>query len=135
MSNTIITVSDIARVCHEANRAYCVSLGDNSQPDWPTAPDWQKISAIKGVEFHLVYLSNGIEPKPSASHDSWLAQKHSEGWKYGPVKDADKKEHPCFVPYEKLPVEQRIKDYIFAAIVEAIYRGSREGDPCQPLVQ
>ena len=34
-----------------------------------------------------------------------------------PVKDADKKEHPCLVPYEQLPTEQKVKDAIFRVIV------------------
>lgn len=28
MSKSILTVDDIAKVCHEANRAYCESLGE-----------------------------------------------------------------------------------------------------------
>lgn len=104
---------DIARVCHEANRAYCLSLGDMSQLPWDEAPQWQRDSAINGVEFHIANPDAG----PSSSHDAWLAEKVKAGWKYGPVKDADKKEHPCCVPYEKLPVEQQMKDYLFSAIV------------------
>ena len=26
----VLTVEQIARVCHEANRAYCMSIGDHS---------------------------------------------------------------------------------------------------------
>jgi len=48
-----IAVLDIAIVCYEANRAYCKSLGDHSQPHWSDAPKWQQDSAIKGVEFCL----------------------------------------------------------------------------------
>src|SRR5437764_1495937 len=94
----VMNIEQVAKVAHETNRAYCQSVGDNSQPVWDDAPEWQKRSAIKGAEFHLEQLSKGIEPSPSASHDSWLAEKASDGWKYGPVKDPSKKEHPCFVP-------------------------------------
>lgn len=111
----------IARIAHETNRAYCASIGDNSQPSWEDAPEWQKASARVGVEFHVDRLQVGSEVPPSASHESWLEQKKADGWKYGPVKDADKKEHPCFVPYEQLPLEQRMKDYLFGAIVSAFY--------------
>jgi len=111
----------IAVVAHEANRAYCATLGDFSQPEWVQAPQWQKDSAVNGVEFHWKALCEGRKPSPSASHESWLEQKRREGWKFGPVKDAEKKEHPCFVPYDELPFTQRVKDYIFAAIVEAHY--------------
>jgi hypothetical protein len=114
-----------ARVCHEANRAYCASIGDNSQPGWNDAPDWQRRSAIKGVEFHIAHLAAGDKPSPSASHDCWLNEKRAEGWKFGPTKDPAKKEHPGFVPYNELPIEQRMKDYIFFAIVEAFWAAAQ----------
>jgi hypothetical protein len=107
---------NIAQVCHEANRAYCVTLGDMTQADWESAPDWQRASAIKGVRFHI---ENPGSP-PSSSHDSWLKEKEATGWKFGPVKDPEKKEHPCFVPFDQLPIDQQRKDKLFAAIVEAL---------------
>jgi hypothetical protein len=117
----------IAKVCHEANRAYCATIGDYSQPTWEDAPDWQKDSAIKGVEFHLEALNAGNKPSPSASHESWLEEKRAAGWTYGPVKDPEKKEHPCFVPYDALPVAQRLKDYIFSGIVESFHAAAQLG--------
>jgi len=89
-----MNVESIAKVCHEANRAYCQSIGDMSQPAWEDAPEWQRASAIKGVEF----ARDNPSAPPSASHDSWLEEKRATGWKFGPVKDPEKKEHPCFVP-------------------------------------
>ena len=69
-----------------------------------------------GVEF----IRSNPDAKPSASHESWLKQKEADGWRYGVVKNADKKEHPCDVPYDQLPVEQKAKDYIFGAIVRVM---------------
>jgi hypothetical protein len=111
-----MTVEQIAQVAHEINRAFCLSIGDGSQPFWEYAPDWQKNSAIKGVEFHLA----NPEASPSASHESWLKVKEEEGWKYGPIKDAEKKEHPCFVPYSQLPTEQKSKDFLFKQVVHSL---------------
>lgn len=110
-----LTVVGIAMVCHEANRAYCEAIGDYSQKKWYDCPKWQQESAINGVNFHL---SNAATPEQS--HAAWLKEKEATGWKYGPIKDEEKKEHPCFVPYEELPMEQRRKDYLFAAIVDAL---------------
>jgi hypothetical protein len=118
----------IAQVCHDSNKVYCESIGDLSQSFWAFAPEWQKDSAIKGVQFHMEHLTRGENPSPSASHESWLAEKRADGWKYGPIKDPDKKEHPCFLPYHELPVEQRLKDYIFSAIVKAFWDANRESD-------
>lgn len=107
-----MTTEDIARIAHEVNRAYCRSLGDNSQPQWSDAPEWAKSSVRNGVEFHA-----GGDHGPEASHASWMEQKTREGWTYGPVKDPAKKEHPCFLPYEDLPQEQKSKDFLFRAVV------------------
>ncbi len=108
------TVS-IARIAHEVNRIYCQSIGDNSQLAWADAPEWQKDSAVAGVSF----LASNPSATPENSHESWLAHKEADGWKFGPVKDPDKKEHPCFVPYADLPPEQRLKDAFFHAVVRA----------------
>ena len=111
-----MTVEQIAQVAHEINRAYCQAIGDDSQPTWEKAPEWQKSSAIKGVDFHLTNPHAG----PDASHNSWLKQKEEEGWQWGPEKDPEKKEHPCFVPYNQLPTEQQAKDYLFRQVVHSL---------------
>ncbi|HBU9358026.1 TPA: hypothetical protein MDH17_000108 [Klebsiella pneumoniae] len=104
----------VARIAHEVNRAYCQSIGDDSQPAWEDAPEWQRESAINGVAFHLKN-----DATPEQSHANWLEQKAREGWKYGPVKDVEKKEHPCFCSYGELPAEQRAKDYLFRGVVNS----------------
>lgn len=107
-------VESIAEACHEMNRAYCQATGDLSQAPWADAPDWQKDSARKGVELHL----ENPETTPEQSHISWLEVKTAAGWKYGPVKDNEKKEHPCFMPYAQLPAEAKVKDFLFKATVD-----------------
>ncbi len=106
----------IAEAAHEANMAYCCAMGDYSQRYWDDAPDWQRESATKGVTF----LAENPSAPPSASHDSWLKEKLDSGWKYGPEKDPEKKEHPCCVSYEELPLSQRAKDVLFQAVVKGL---------------
>lgn len=118
----LMIVTLIAMAAHEANRAYCASLGDLSQLLWDDAPDWQKDSAIAGVNMHLA----NPDATPEDSHASWLAEKVAAGWVYGPVKDAEKKEHPCCVPYAELPEAQKAKDYIFRGVVHATKRALDE---------
>jgi hypothetical protein len=120
-ATSTVAVTDIARVAHETNRTYCATTGDPSQQRWDIAPEWQRKSAIEGVIFHLRILRAGAVPAPSASHESWLETKRREGWRYGPVKRPDIKEHPCFVPYAELPPTQKLKDYLFGAIVKAYF--------------
>lgn len=112
----MITVTAVAEICHETNRAYCCALGDDSQKEWGEAPEWQRTSAINGVIFHR----NNPEASPSASHESWLQEKRAAGWSYGPLKDPEKKQHPCFIPFTSLPAEQQAKDKLFKGIVDAL---------------
>lgn len=108
-----ISLETIAQACHHINRAFCLANGDDSQPRWNDAPDWQKASALNGVALHVT----DPNMSPDASHNAWLAQKTREGWKYGKVKNVEAKEHPCFLPYDKLPPEQKAKDFLFTAVV------------------
>ncbi|MFB0490224.1 hypothetical protein ABIE45_002810 [Methylobacterium sp. OAE515] len=109
-------VTAAAWVCHEVNRAICATFGHDVQPDWIEAPDWQRDSAMKGVEFAL---ANPDAP-PSAQHEAWMADKLAQGWRYGETKDADARTHPCLVPYDALPADQRVKDHTFHAVVTAM---------------
>ena len=103
----------IAQIAHEANKAYCESINDFSLVHWKEAPEWQKKSIVQGVEFNL---ENPNAPA-SATHDNWLKDKRNDGWKHGLVKNAELKEHPCFLPFDELPYNQKIKDVIFKEIV------------------
>lgn len=109
-----IQIEAVARATHEANRAYCIALGDTSQPRWEDSEGWQRSSAINDI--------NGVIDgnTPEQSHESWLREKGETGWKYGPVKNPEKKEHPCFVPYAKLPAEQKAKDHVFIGVARAL---------------
>ena len=113
-----MTIEQIAEICHEANRALCVATGDNSQPSWSDAPDWQRESALNGVKFHLA----NPDVSASHSHEEWLREKLTTGWKYGAVKNPDTKEHPCIVPFEELPEDQQAKDCLFQFIVRGLSR-------------
>lgn len=107
----------IAQIAHQANKAWCVYLGDLSQRDWPEAPDWAKQSAQDGVRFHRDNPDAGDE----ASHENWLALKVQEGWVYGRPKNPDTKTHPCIVPFADLSPEQQFKDRLFRTVVHAAF--------------
>lgn len=113
---TAVQIRACARAAHEANRAYCIATGDMSLGPWEAAPQWQKSSLVNGVKGVI----RGNTPKES--HECWLEEKRATGWKYGLVKDVDKKEHPCFVPYDKLSPSQKVKDDIFVGVVSAMIK-------------
>jgi hypothetical protein len=109
----MMNTEQIARIAHEVNRAYCEFLGDTSQVSWGTAPEWQKESAIQGVRVAQQGLTS------EELHEAWCQHKREDGWVYGPVKDATAKTHPCLVPYDELPNDQKFKDHLFRAVVSA----------------
>ena len=43
-------------------------------------------------------------------HEVWSQSRISEGWTYGPVRNDEKKETPCLVPYEELPEIEKAYD-------------------------
>lgn len=44
------------------------------------------------------------------NHDVWARQRLAEGWRFGPTRHDDRKEHPCLVPYARLPEEEKQYD-------------------------
>lgn len=111
----IYSNEEIARVCHEANRVLQQLDGDPAaSPSWHEAAQWQRDSALDGVR----KARQGATPEQL--HASWCEFKRNDGWVYGPVKDPSRKTHPCLVEYADLPPEQRVKDGVFGAIVEAM---------------
>jgi hypothetical protein len=111
----VIDVAAVAHVCHAANAALQIVTGDPApSPRWQDAPLWQRASAIEGVRQALGGAS------PEQLHEAWCDYKRADGWTHGHVKDATAKTHPCLVPYDELPPEQRVKDQLFHAIVHAL---------------
>jgi hypothetical protein len=111
-----MTPEQIARVTHEVNRAYCEAIGDTSQQKWEDAPQWQRDSAMAGVQFHIANQEAG----PQASHENWQKQKIADGWVWGPKKNSELKQHNCLVDFDHLPQEQRAKDFLFRGVVHAL---------------
>jgi hypothetical protein len=104
----------IAAACHQAWYAYTVlALGEEGKT-WQEAPEWQRSSIRHAVKFwdELDVAHTSFETLCAATHVAWMNHKLRDGWKLGPVKDEAKKEHPCLVPYEQLPLAQRKKDEV-----------------------
>lgn len=121
-------IEQVAEVAHETIRAACWAAGDRTVPTWYEANAWMRVLTIQSVEKQLVHRERfGHFPDAAATHDNWRMELLKDGWKWGPVKDAEKKEHPCLVMYQERPFEQRVKDHLFAAVVRAFYECEREG--------
>lgn len=118
----------IASIAHGINLAYSASLGDHSHLPWEETSEELKKSIEYGVKLHL----ENPDTTPEQSHESWLAQKEKDGWVYGEIKDLENKTHPCILPYEQLPAEQKTKDYLFKAVV-TLLKGLPDPDDVSAL--
>ena len=44
------------------------------------------------------------------THEVWAQTRMEQGWTYGPVRNDERKEHPCLIPYEELSEEEKEYD-------------------------
>lgn len=110
-------IETIARVCHEANRAYALATGEDPSKvhkRWESVDEEIRQSSRRGVQTRL----DGATQREL--HESWCEGKRADGWVYGEVRDNDARIHPCLVDYDALPESQRKKDDLFAGIVDAL---------------
>ena len=118
----IIRNEIIVAACHSAWYAYTVlSVGEPGEP-FVTAPKWQIRSLADGINFWDAKMkelnldgkaeNDVVQILGPLSHMNWSDHKYSEGWSYGPLKDAEHKTHPCLVDYDKLPDLQKKKDEV-----------------------
>lgn len=51
-----------------------------------------------------------IEKMAKNVHEVWAETRIAQGWKYGERRDDVEKTHPCLIPYEDLPEEEKEYD-------------------------
>ena len=51
-----------------------------------------------------------VEQMSKNVHEVWAKNRISQGWVYGEQRNDEKKTHPCLVPYEELPEEEKEYD-------------------------
>ena len=55
-------------------------------------------------------LSSLVEQMAKNVHEIWAETRISQGWTYGSERNDAEKKHPCLVPYEELPEEEKVYD-------------------------
>jgi len=55
-------------------------------------------------------LDRIVEMLAKNTHENWASMRMSQGWRYGSERDDEHKEHPCLVPFEKLPESEKEHD-------------------------
>jgi ryanodine receptor 2 len=51
-----------------------------------------------------------VEKMAKNVHEVWAETRIAQGWTYGEQRSDELKTHPCLIPYEKLPEEERVYD-------------------------
>lgn len=66
---------------------------------------------INTVDIQLPRELNAlVEVVAKNVHEVWAQSRISQGWTYGETRSDALKQHPCLVPYEDLPEEEKAYD-------------------------
>ena len=114
--NSEAKIELMAKVCHEAIKAFCEGHGYYFNKSWDEADEWQRDATIQSVKYRLENPGASL----ASQHDAWTADKIAHGWRYGEIKDTNAGTHPGMVPYDQLPKIEKQKDALFIAIIEAL---------------
>ena len=120
MSEFKITAEEIAIIIH--NITSKVPRPDGSHVGyWNDLTDSQKQNAINAVKKIM------SEPAKTAEelHDLWMLPLLDDGWIAGDF-SIEKKQHPCIVPFDRLPDTEVLKDELWSVLTEAFRRFYRE---------
>ena len=97
---------DIARVCHEALRAYSIVIFDYSNRPWEDTDEDSRQFLIDLVEVIIKNPSSS----PRSVHGIWSSELLSKGWVYGPTPSKTKHKHPQLIGFDDLHDED-VKRY------------------------
>jgi RyR domain len=74
------------------------------------------------IDTSKIWLSPGVsdllEKLASNNHDHWAQKRFQEGWRHGPVRNDDLKQHPDLVPYDELSEPE--KEYDRKTVTETL---------------
>lgn len=68
----------------------------------PTTKDIDNINLLEELNILVEALAENV-------HEVWAKSRMEQGWKVGPERNDQLKQHPCLIPYSELSEEE--KDY------------------------
>lgn len=69
----------------------------------PQPIDTSDISLPEGMETLVEQMAKNV-------HEVWADNRMKQGWTYGEQRNDALKQHPCLVPYEELPDDEKTYD-------------------------
>ncbi len=69
----------------------------------PNPVNTEQIQLPKELEYLVEEMAKNV-------HEVWSKTRIEQGWTYGEKRDDVLKQHPCLVPYEELPEEEKVYD-------------------------
>ena len=112
-----IEIDMAARAAHEVNRSWNNMISSYVDPSWEELSEQAKQTSRNAV---IGIVTNDFNAE--GTHTAWVAEKKSQGWTFGEVKDSEKKTHPCLVAWGDLPIEFRVKDELWVDTVRAFVK-------------
>ena len=67
-------------------------------------------------------------------HDSWAAERLSQGWTHGHTRNDLSKEHPCLVPYHRLTHDEKQFDIVTARTVISVLGDLKAENDCIAMI-
>jgi hypothetical protein len=110
-------ISKIAKVCHQAEKSFAESLGDNSMVNWEES----SLKIKEDTESKVISVINKENVLAEDLHIQWLDERIEEGWSYGSSIDYKKKTHPNMLPFSELEEYERKKYFLFVSIVKSLF--------------
>jgi hypothetical protein len=105
-----------AMIAHEVIRALQIAHNEEG-----IALPWTEVSQDirDSCKIGVKRVYDNPEITVEELHDSWMQTKLEQGWTYGPVRNAELKQHHCLVPYDQLSAHDKSKDLLFLNTVKA----------------
>lgn len=120
----------VARVCHEAGRAWCIEMFEAGARPSSTVPlPWDDLdredreAAVAAVRF----LLERPGCTPQEIHEHWRRMQTAAGWTHGPVLLAAQKRDPRMTAFFNLPDHRQAQLRLSQAVVKvlsAVYQGT-----------
>jgi hypothetical protein len=117
LTATSISARELAKIIHGATSTL-------PRIDGTKAPEWDLLSsesqrlaeiAVKEI-FENCAKYFGRPSSAKDYHDLWMNLKLNEGWKHGTSFSLVDKTHPSLIPFEDLPLSEKIKDEVWFSL-------------------